>query len=284
MASVVYAQNDELFSRLHGLQNGKDAFYNVDGMEITTHKADAEFLPKSIAKNYKPLKIKAEELNTSDTALQFPNYYLAKTVPRTEGLKTITAYYFFETPSKKTVAVTFSAINRSDKEFERMFVQLVRNNEIPSTVFSPFRPDSLNFAGRKIYLGGGCRWMGINNLQCPHYGQMDWSVHKTREGAEKAIEHHFAIVSDLNKGKIVSDNMVPVVFEGTETKARQIIYDFTGVTSALVAMSGGKTLTIYFVAAAVRGNYVSCTMSFWNNDQINDSGLAPLLEEVMRLK
>jgi hypothetical protein len=48
-------------------------------------------------------------------------------------------------------------------------------------------------------------------------------------------------------------------------------------------MSGGKTLTIYFVAAPVRKNYVSCVMSFWNNDQINPSGLTPLLEQVMKL-
>jgi hypothetical protein len=49
-------------------------------------------------------------------------------------------------------------------------------------------------------------------------------------------------------------------------------------------MTGGKTLTIYFVAAPVRENNVSCVMSFWNNDQINSSGLSPLLEQVMKLK
>jgi hypothetical protein len=47
-------------------------------------------------------------------------------------------------------------------------------------------------------------------------------------------------------------------------------------------MSGGKTLTIYYVAAPVRGNYVSCVLSFWNNDTITENGIAPLLEEVMK--
>jgi len=42
-------------------------------------------------------------------------------------------------------------------------------------------------------------------------------------------------------------------------------------------------LTAYYVACEVRNNYVSCVMSFWNNDQINESGLPPLLEKVMQL-
>ncbi len=49
-------------------------------------------------------------------------------------------------------------------------------------------------------------------------------------------------------------------------------------------MSGGKTLTIYYIATEVRDNYVSCVLSFWNNDTITENGLAPLLEKVMRLK
>jgi hypothetical protein len=62
------------------------------------------------------------------------------------------------------------------------------------------------------------------------------------------------------------------------------VYDFKGVKSLLVGMSGGKTLTIYFVASPAKENFVSCVMSFWNNDNINPGGLPPLLEEVMKLK
>jgi len=53
----------------------------------------------------------------------------------------------------------------------------------------------------------------------------------------------------------------------------------------LTGMSGGKTLTIYYVAEKVRGNYMNCVMSFWNNDVINpETNLPPLLDEVMKLK
>lgn len=63
-----------------------------------------------------------------------------------------------------------------------------------------------------------------------------------------------------------------------------MIYDIKGINSLLVGMSGEKTLTIYYVVSPVRGNFVSCVLNFWNNDQIGESGLPLLLEKVMKLK
>ena len=63
------------------------------------------------------------------------------------------------------------------------------------------------------------------------------------------------------------------------------MYDFTGLTGVLTGISGGKTLTTYYVSEKVRENYMSCVMSFWNNDQINPATkLPPLLEKVMIIK
>ena len=62
------------------------------------------------------------------------------------------------------------------------------------------------------------------------------------------------------------------------------MYDITGINSLLAGMSGGKTLTAYYVAEKVRDNYVSCVLSFWNNDEIKESGLPLLLEQVMKLQ
>ena len=174
-------------------------------------------------------------------------------------------------------------VNKTDKEFEREFVSLIYQEAIPETVYNSIDIDSINFAGRKISIGRSCHWMGINNLQCPSYGQMNWSVHKDAGDAAKTVDNQFLAIKAMKKGKIVADTMVNVTFEGQTATARRVIYDFTGVTSALVGMSGGKALFIYFVALPVRGHYVSCVMSFWNNDQINPGGLSPLLENVMKL-
>ncbi len=276
--------NDNLFSRLQAITNMGVTFYNVDGYEMTSQKVEADFSTKNISKKYKQLKVKEKELTTSDSSFDFPNYYVFKTEEQPKGYHNNMAYYFIETTDKKIIAFTFGSINKTDKEFERKFVRLVRDNAIPQSVFNSIQIDSINFAGRKIPLGGSCRWMGINNVQCHYYGQMNWSVHKTLDDATQTVNNQFATISSGNKGKVVSDTTVTVIFEGTETNAKKIIYDFTGVTSVLVGMSGGKTLTMYFVAAPVRNNFVSCAMSFWNNDQINPSGLSPLLEQVMKLK
>ena len=180
--------------------------------------------------------------------------------------------------------IWFGYLNKLNKDFEQKYANLIMKDEIPKEIFEPMNIDSIDFAGRKIELGNECYWTSVNTVQCPYYGEMNWSVHKSLESAKNTIETQFYITKNKKGGKVISEAEVDVVFEGTETKARKIIYDFTGVKSLLAGMSGGKTLTVYYVACEVRGNYVSCCMSFWNNDTITENGLAPLLEKVMQLK
>ena len=100
----------------------------------------------------------------------------------------------------------------------------------------------------------------------------------------RPIEYQFLSTKYRKGGKVISEEEVKIVFEGAPVSAKKVVYDITGVNSLLVGMSGAKTLTIYYVAKEVRGYFMSCVLSFWNNDQINESGLPALLEEVMQLK
>ncbi len=113
---------------------------------------------------------------------------------------------------------------------------------------------------------------------------MNWSIHKTKESADLSIQNQLKATKIKNGGKVISEEEVDILFEGVSTKAQKVYYDFTGITSVLASMSGGKNLTIFYVSEKVRGNYVSCVLSFWNNDTINPSGLPPLLEEVMSIE
>lgn len=277
-------EKESLFSRLNGIANSGIDFFNVDGIDITTQKVSAELTPKSISKKFKNLSVKEKEITSADSALGFANFYVAKSKTESEGITLNMNYYFFKNSDDKVVGISFIAINKTDRELERKFVKLVKDNAIPETVYSPLNIENINFAGRQVPLGSGCRWMGINNVQCPYWGQMNWSVHKTLEDASLSVNNQFTVIKAKKSGKVVSDTTATVIFEETETVAKKIVYDFTGVTSVLAGMSGGKTLTVYFVAVPVRNNFVSCVMSFWNNDQINPSGLPPLLEQVMKLK
>lgn len=272
-----------IFSRLQAISNQGIVFYNVDGIEITNQEKAVSFSPKEISRNFKNLKIKKKELTNSDSLLEYKNYYVFESVEKPEGFHNNLSTYFVESPDTNVIGFTFASINKSNRDFQRYFIKLVVNDEIPDSVFNQVPLDTIDFAGRKIGLGNSCHWMGINNVQCPYYGQMNWSVHRDSADAKSTVNNQFETIKARKNGKIVADTTVSVIFEGAKTTARRVVYDFTGVTSALVGMSGGKTLTIYLVAAPVRGHYVSCVLSFWNNDQINPSGLAPLLEKVMKL-
>lgn len=280
-----YAQeSNPLFSRLQAISNSGLDFFNVDGIEITSQTLAGDFSKKNIAKKFKKYSIKEADLNQSDTLLSNQNFYIVKTEEIATGIVQNTSYYFVATLNG-IKAITFVSINKTDKELERELVHLITTNSIPQTLYEQtYIVDSINFAGRKLSLGRSCRWMGINNVQCPYYGQMNWSVHKTLQDASASTENQYKVIQAKKHGKIIAEDEVNVVFEGSEVKAKKVVYDFKGVTSLLAGMSGGKTLTIYFVAAPVRQNFVSCVMSFWNNDSINSSGLPALLEQVMTLK
>lgn len=282
--SFLYTQqNDSLFSRLQAISNNGLDFFNVDGIEITSQNINSAFSKKNILKKFKRFSIKENDLNLADSSIPGQNYYVSKSEEILPGTVQHSSYYFIENKIGGITAITFSAINKDDKEFERNFADLLLNDKIPKSVYTAAEIDSINFSGRKIYLGRSCHWMGINNVQCPYYGQMNWSVHKTPEDASANTTNQYNVIKAKRGGKIISEELVDVIFEGTPVKAKKAVYDFKGISSLLVGMSGGKTLTIYFVAAPARQNFVSCVMSFWNNDSINQGGLPPLLEKVMTL-
>ena len=282
--SCLYAQqNDSLFQRLQAISTSELDFFNVDGIEITSQTINMLFTKKNIIKKFKKFSIKESDLNSSDSSILSQNYYISKSQEIAAGTVQHSSYYFIENKSMSFTAITFADINKSDKAFENKFVALIMNGEIPKSVYTPLGIDSINFAGRKIALGKSCHWMGINNVQCPYYGQMNWSVHKTLEDASESVTNQYTVIKVKRGGKIISEDSVDVIFEGNPVKAKKAVYDFKGVTSLLVGMAGGKTLTIYFVAAPAKQNFVSCVMSFWNNDSVNPSGLPPLIEEVMKL-
>lgn len=284
LSSLNAQEEDSVFNRLQAINNNGLVFYNVDGFSITSQTLNYKFTEKGLKKVYRKYSIKKKDTKTKDNTLEFNNYYVQNINKLTDKLTQYNSYYFIENKSNRVTIIQFSSINKSNRVFERSMVNQIIENTIPEKCFTSMAIDSINFAGRKIKLGNSCNWTNVNTVQCPYYGEMNWSVHKDLEDAKNTVEQQFAITKSRKNGKVISEEIVEIEFEGTETKAKKVIYDFTGVTSLLVGMSGGKTLTIYYVATKVRNNYVSCVLSFWNNDNINVSGLPALLEEVMKLK
>ena len=261
--SPLFAQKKErLFDRLQGISSNGIDFFNVDGIEITSQNINQEFSKKSIVKKFKQYSIKETDLITSDSIVKGRNFFVTKVDEMFPGIKQMTTYYFIENVEKKLTAITFTSMSKIDKNLEKEMVSAILNKTIPQSVYNPLQIDSINFAGRKIPLKNSCRWTGVNNVQCPYYGQMNWSVHKSIDDAVLSRDNQFNVIKARKGGKVVSDETIDIIFEGAETKAKKLIYDFKGVTSVLAGMSGGKTLTIYYVASPVREHYVSCVLSF----------------------
>ncbi|PWH82829.1 hypothetical protein DIS18_11415 [Algibacter marinivivus] len=283
VCQVIFSQNEALFSRLRAIHNSGTTFYNVDGIDFTKETISSDFNTKNLKKAYRKNKIKKEDVKEIDKELNFENYRVVKREQFDNGLISVSINYFVKNKNNRISVFWFSYYDKNNPEFERKMIELILNDKIPKSCFSSLKTEKINFAGREIELGGNCNWMNINNIQCPYYGQMNWSVHKTKQSAELSIENQLKATKIKNGGKVLSEEEVEIVFEDVKTKAKKVLYDFTGVTSLLASMSGGKNLTIYYVSEKIRDNYVSCVLSFWNNDNINPSGLPPLLEEVMSI-
>lgn len=276
-------ESNDYVKRLKAIKNETIIVYNIDGVDFSSRVVGAKFSEKDLRKLYREYSIKEKDIIT-DESLNFNNFFTSKKENIGENINQINSHYFVENKDKTVSVFWFGYFGELDKNFERKYINRILNDEIPESVFEQATIDIIDFAGRKIELGSSCYWTNINTVQCPYYGEMNWSVHKTLETARNSINNQFYVTKSKKGGKVISEEEIDVIFEGTETKAKKVVYDLKGIPSLLVGVSGGKTLIIYYVAAKVRGNYVSCCMSFWNNDVRTESGLSPLLEKVMQLK
>lgn len=283
--SVCFSQENNVLERLSALNNNGKIWYNIDGYSITSEKFNNSFDEKGLKKVFRKHQITDSDVKTKDDQIKFNNLFISKHQKIADNNFQTNNYYFVENPDKTVSVIWFIKNGKTDKEIEEKMVNLIIENKIPEENFVPMKITSINFAGRKIELGNSCYWTFLNTVQCPYLGEMNWSVHRNLESAKEAIENQLNITKSKKGGKVASEEIVDVEFEGVQTKAKKIIYDFTGVASALAGMSGRKNLTVYYVAENVRNKNVSCVMSFWNNDQINpETKLPPLLEKIMKLK
>lgn len=279
----VQSQEDSgLFDRLSAIENSGITFYNVDGIGFSKQTLKFDFNERGLKKSYRKYGMRVEDVTQSDPDLGYANYYVVNQQTLDNGLTVVSVNYFVENNSGKVDGYNFNYFGAQHVEFERMIIPILLNNQVPQRCFNALEINKINFAGRQLQLGSNCLWYDVNNVQCPYYGQMNWSVHSTQESANAAVEGQFLATEAKKGGAVVKQEEVAIIFEGESTIAKRVTYDLTGATSALASLSGGKSFTIYYVSQQVRGNYVSCVLSFWNNDSINpETGLPSLLEAVM---
>ncbi len=283
--SISFAQENNILNRLSVLPNGTKIWYSIDGYSVTRENFNYSFDEKGLKKVFRKHNIENSDVKTKDNLIVYNNLYVSKQQKVNDYQSQNSSYYFVENPDKTIDVIWFIKNGKTDKDTEEKLVNAIIENKIPEENYVPMKINSINFAGRKIELGNNCYWTFLNTVQCPYSGEMNWSVHKTLEDAKETIENQLNNTKSQKSGKVISEELATIQFEGVTTKAKKVIYDLTGVTSALAGMSGGKSLIIYYVAENVRDRNISCVMSFWNNDDINSETKLPvLLEKIISLK
>lgn len=273
----VRAQDANRFKNFHGIKQpqSKADFFEAEGYDIFVQSVDYALNEKGISRIRKKYSIKGAVLaNDSATGL---SVLLWKKVE--DSVTTYGTYYLFSENEQSSKIIGFVRAGSRDIALETDFVITYLANQIPPFVFTPLEIDTIDFAGRDIRLGPMCRWMSPHNVQCPGEGQMNWAIFNDQEQAELYRDTHVRLTKHKEHYKITEQAWVPVKFEGSETKALRIKAQVR-VPKWLIA--GGSVLIVYYVTAEVRGRYVTCILSQYEDD-VPAGKLTRLLSEVMML-
>ncbi len=280
LLSAQNASESDIFARLQGIRQEQADFFELEGYEIFAQVIEQPFTPEGIKKTKKQLKIKTAQASYRSGAFKPNNLVFQQSDQKTPKLLNYQSWYLFEEGTTQTLCIGFGAMNKKDTLLEQAFVQAYLTGAIPPDCYTPMQVDSIDFAGRYLSLGGSCNWMSVHNIQCPYYGQMNWSLHRSAADAQIKLDAQYEAATTRKIGKVLDNKMVDVVFEGVETRAMRVVYK---VKIPAMMMGGSNILIIYYVNAPVRGNHVCCVMSHYTNAMLN-AGLPPLLEKVMQLK
>ncbi|WP_196886404.1 hypothetical protein [Aureivirga sp. CE67] len=278
----LFAQNNrDLLDRLSAIKMDPIVYYNFDGYKVTSkHYSDLEFSEENIKKNILIFNPQLEFKETYDlqtsTEIAETNY-MAYFQLDDENLGAIYyVLYFLKTKENKVLSFEFKKPGTRLALDEIELMNRVLNDEIPEEVYTTTDTEYINFVGRKIHLGKDrCNYMDLNSIQCPYYGQINWSIHKTLESAKETVNIQF-LSAKSNKDYFyrIEEQEVDLIFEGVETKAKKaIFYTESGIQS----VTSGKQLIVYYIATEVRGKFVSTVFSFWDNDYIDPETKLPFL-------
>ncbi|MBL4605563.1 MAG: hypothetical protein JKY02_07870 [Flavobacteriaceae bacterium] len=280
----VQSQEANFFENFQAMRNSGIVFYNVHGTTITTESYSYRFNEKGLKRAFRKYKFNFKKTKKQvDSELGVENYYIKEVAQVVGDYKSYTTVYFVRNKEFISVLI-FSGVKELQSSFSRNFIRRFLDYKIPETVYVAPKIDSIQFVKRYIKLGPSCQWMGVRNVQCPYNGQMDWTLHESLEDAKEFNKIREAVSTSQRKLKRISRDSIDVTFEGKKTKAIKIVYDIKGIQSLLVNMSSGaKNLIVYYIAETIRGKYVSCILSHWDNDRLQPNGLPALLGEVIEL-
>lgn len=275
-ASAQHIEPQRIFSYVQAIEQEKTTFFELEGYQFFIQLQEIPLSTKGLKKLKRKYKISPDAVTQTRSGL--PQHHYVETTETRDGDVTQTnVHYFFALSQERVRVISFSTVLSRDTLLEQFFIRSLAEGRVPRQVHTSMNTDSIPFAGRHIYLGPACGWRSIRNIQCPNYGQMNWSEFREESRAREMVRTQHALNLAKSMMKVQRQDSVSVRFEGYETRALRSVYR---VNVPQLIMGGSNILIVYYVVAPVRGRYVACILSQYTDD-VQYQGLAPLLREVM---
>lgn len=265
---------------IHGIKQEGADFYEVSGYDVFKQILKAPITENNIKKFNKKFDFAKDY---QPVYRQLEGAYLVFESDRSvdeESIQPGKYYYTYQDENGHGYVIGFVGFSTRDTSVEHYMVDAIRNDILPESIYSSQHVDSIKFAGRYIELGPACRWMNTHNIQCPNYGQMNWSEFRDSTRAAEMTAFQRSLNNQKFLGKEKENTSVKVDFEGDEVEA---LKTKVKIKVPELVMGGSNVLVVYYVTAHVRDRYVSCVLSHFTDD-VNADGLPPLLQEVMELR
>lgn len=277
---------DSVLPYLHGVRSMGALTLNVRGCEVIVEEVAGDLSKPYFAKMFPRFGLHQGYRSTADSSFGQPAFRVEQQESK-KRYSAGTVFYFFQKAPGQVLGVAIRGYKAQDQKFQQALAGTVLAGAIPDTliVSEPSPVTVLRFAGRTVPVKFGCHWMGPAVLQCPEFGEINWSLHPGEAEAREVLALQIARNDSLSAFTVEENVEVPVVMEGAEVEARRIQYRLKGVRGTVAKQAeGSRTLIGYYLTAPVRGRWVSFAGSYWTSDYLEPGGLPPLLNAVMQLK
>jgi len=268
-----------LADQLGGIKQEDNAYYILGNYSIFREDTHKEFTEKNVRKLKNKYAESGAETYSSPT-LKEENLVIRRKESDKSNTPVYRSYYLINHHDATTV-IGFYSTDYQDTLREYEFIRISLANQIPASVYISDPVKKLEFAGRTQDIGGACQLMNVNDIQCPHSGELNWALHENLPAAQKALDNQYRIVKNRNMSTILSEDMVDVVFEGKATQAKKIVLK---VSVPKIVTGGSNELVVYFVAEEIRGRFVSCVLSHYTDERLTADGVPVFLGMVMKVK
>jgi len=265
--SQAQSEKDKILANVNGLMQQNNMYFQVEGYQVSITNEPEKYDEHGIFIVKNRFQIDREIKANTDTSILYEHKVFVNKTKLTESIPMWSITYMLRNVEQEITTISFTIGKKRDPFVERTIIEAYKTGQYLQNSIDSLVIDSLNFIGRKIKVFNGCQWMGPANFSCSYNGQISWSLYRSIDSALEATELSIDLTKSKKTFKLISEESVDVLFEGIPTNATKIVYKskapkiLTGISSPL---------DVYYITQQVRGKFVSCVISFYESEMVNN--------------